>query len=58
MVCNAIDNEPPFDEILWSTYTESHADWDTDAAAVFLGSAIYGVCPEHAVATGKWLEEI
>ena len=57
-VCEAIDNHLSFDEILWDIYTESPADWDTETAAVFLGSAVYGVCPEHADAMEEWIDEL
>lgn len=57
-VCEAIDNELPFDEILWEIYVESPTDWDTDTAVFFLGSAVYGVCPEHADAMDKWIDEL
>lgn len=58
LVCEAIDNQLPFDEILWSIYAESPADWDTDTAAIFLGSAVYGVCPEHSDAIDEWIDEL
>ncbi|MDE0171174.1 MAG: hypothetical protein OXS29_16970, partial [bacterium] len=51
-------NELPFDEILWEIYVESPTDWDTDTAVFFLGSAVYGVCPEHADAMDKWIDEL
>ena len=57
VVCEAIDSGLPFDEILRDIYTESPADWDTDTAAIFLGSAVYGLCPEHGDAMDKWIEE-
>lgn len=58
LVCEAIDNELPFDDILWNIYVESPTDWDTETAATFLGSAVYGVCPEHSDAIDKWMDEL
>ena len=58
VVCEAIDSGLPFDEILLGIYTESPADWDTDTAAIFLGSAVYGLCPEHADAMDTWIEKL
>ena len=56
LVCEAIEEKVPFDEILWSIYTESPADWSTDTAAIFLGAAVFGVCPEHADTMDEWIE--
>ena len=57
VVCEAIDSGASLEELLWGVYTESPADWDTDTAAVFLASAVYGLCPEYADALDQWVEE-
>ena len=56
-VCEAIDSGITFDDLLLSIYTESPADWDLDTAAVFLASAVYGLCPEYGDALDQWVEE-